>query len=75
MSELTAKQVYEIRRLLRPWKYTYGEIYDQGHDPLVVVAIERHLTGYTAAKAARYWRRHLSMLTMREIIVHFRSKR
>jgi hypothetical protein len=71
---MTAKQVYEVRKMMRKG-CLYGEIYDRGHNPRAVHALVHHLAHVTAAKAARYIRRHLNKWsTAIAVEKHFRSK-
>lgn len=71
---MTAKQVYEVRKMMRKG-CLYGEIYDRGHNPRAVHALEHHLTHATAAKAARYIRRHIGQWpTASSVNDHFSHK-
>ncbi len=71
---MTAKQVYEVCKMIRKG-CLFGQIYDRGHNPRAVHALEHHLTHATAAKAARYIRRHLNKWpTALAVESHFRNK-
>ena len=70
---MTAKQVYEVRKMLRKGCLN-GKIY-RGYNPRAVQALQHHLTAFTAAKAARYLRRHLSKWTTARLVQdHFWAK-
>ena len=71
---MSAKQVYEVRKMMRKG-CPFAEIHARGHNPRAVHALEYHLTHATAARAARYIRRHLGKWpTAYAVENHFRSK-